>query len=123
MGWKDWIFKKHDGKKEERRHARKSTRNLIRIRKDDKEEYGSLLNITDLSQSGVGFEIALKMEVEEVYHAELNAGERNISARILIRRSRYVGGGMKHYEVGAEFLEISDDDKAFLKDYTNNHNP
>lgn len=119
MALLNWFMDIKDTKTEQRRHVRVKALNLIRIGKDGGRRDDVVLNISDLSECGMGFRTQVKMDKDRVYPMVLHTPKRDVRGSIKVRWSEWVGGADQAYEVGVEFDSLSPDDTAFLRQLIN----
>lgn len=117
MALRKWFMEIRDDRADQRRHVRVKALNLIRIAKGAGPRDGVLLNISDLSECGVGFRTQLKMDRDRSYPVALHTPDRDIEASVRVRWMEWIGGAEKVYEVGAEFESVSTEDLAYLREW------
>lgn len=117
MAIRNWFMDIKSDRADQRRHIRVKALNLIRIAKASGSRDGVLLNISDVSECGVGFRTQLKMEKDRSYPVALHTPERDIEGAVRVRWMEWIGGAEKVYEVGAEFESVSPEDLAYLREW------
>ncbi len=114
MSIKNWFLDIEAGTDHRRRHLRVAAVNLIRIDTKGLPQGPLVLNITDLSECGIGFRTSVRLDPGEVYPVRLHTLRRDIAASVRIRWCAWIGGSERIYEIGAEFESLSEEDRPYL---------
>lgn len=118
------LFGKKDTKKipEKRNYVRAVSRDLIKFRGMKLADKDSVSNIVDISAGGLRVLVHKKPHVGEEFTAIINLGDSDavMTVRCMVKNAIPWNERRGSYFMGAQFIDLSDDETAIFVRYINN---